>query len=333
MCADIFVPESSPADAIVSPLHTITLVTADKKGTEAMMTKGLDLHSSGWQTPPVEMLESSQSYFGFEESDRWQYALFSGQGSIANIQILVLLVDAIKAQLRPTADGRYFGGATIGFPMRDMSQRVEKMASAGVHSTVGIKELEFSSPTGETYVSREVHFLGTENIFMLGVQRPDAFVQIGAIDDRTDIGAAAYSARCVENLDAVNNFVEQVLGFELRRDIEMTIGPRSGLLMEEGIPERFVQAFAPGAGTAYLVFLEHGGHGIPSPCDSYGPPNRGLVRWSFATADLDAVQQSIADFGAEIVHAAKARSLPHLAPTRSLVTRDPSGFEIEIFEQ
>ncbi len=332
MSTDIFVPESSAEDALAQPLHTITYVTSDKDGIEKMLCLGLDLESSGWASPPEEDRTALNQYFGFEPGDSWESCVFTRSGVLKNVQILAIHVSDRHPMIRPCADGRYFGGATIGFPMQEMSARVTKMQAAGVASTVGVKELEFTNPEGEVYISREVHFLGMENIFMLGVQRPDALVSVGQIDPLTDIGAPAYSARCVPNIDQVGAFTEQVLGFEIRRDMQMEIGARSGLLMEEGIPERFVQAFAPGSGTGYLVYLEHRGYGLDSPAPSYHSPNRGLTMWSFPTKHFDALNQQALRFGATVIQAPRHRNLPHLGACRTMILNDSSGFAIEIFE-
>ncbi len=327
MSADIFIPKSHPKDATVAPLHTITYVTADKHGIEKALCEGLDMEQSAW----LESTPDMNTYFGFQGHERLEYCSFFRKGEFANIQLLVILVNEKKPQIRPQADGRYFGGATIGFPMSDMPARENKMNNAGVKSTVGIKELEFTNTEGQTYISREIHFLGLENIFLLGVQRPDIFVQVGKIDPATQIGAPAYSARCVANLDEVNQFTEQVLGYEIRRDMQMSIGAKSGLLMEEGIPERFAQAFAPGAGSGYLVYLEHGGHGISNPTELLGAPGRGITRWSFPTENFEHVFQQATKFGSDIIKPPAKRALPHIGECRTMVLSDPSGFAIEIF--
>jgi len=167
---------------------------------------------------------------------------------------------------------------------------------------------------------------------MLGVKRPESFVQVGPIDPDTDIGAAAYSARCVQNLDSVKDFFSEVLGYEIRRDLAMEIGPKSGLRMQEGIPERFVQAFAPGAATGYAVFLEHGGQGIQNIDSSVAPPNRGLVMWSFGTKDLESLFQKAQRAGVDFIQEPEQRVIPGLGSTSTMLMVDPDGFQIEVFE-
>jgi len=329
---DIFVPSSSPQDAQVGPLHTVTLITADKIGVQRMFTEGLDLEMTPWVSPTKEESLMLNPYFGFDEHKLIEYCCFFRAGEYRNIQVRVLLVSEDIPMVRPEVDGRYLGGTTIGFPMSEFVDREQKMAGLGMRSTVGEKRLEFTGAGGETYVSSEIHFVGVENVFMLGVKRPESFVQVGPIDPDTDIGAAAYSARCVQNLDSVKDFFSEVLGYEIRRDLAMEIGPKSGLRMQEGIPERFVQAFAPGAATGYAVFLEHGGQGIQNIDSSVAPPNRGLVMWSFGTKDLESLFQKAQRAGVDFIQEPEQRVIPGLGSTSTMLMVDPDGFQIEVFE-
>ncbi len=333
MSSDIFIPQSSASGALLGPLSVVTYVTSDKNAIETMFCQGMSLETEGWSLPSGDSLVELNAYYGFDAGDTWEVANFYRSGRIENISIRVICLHRDTPRIRPAIDGRYFGGATVGFPMSDMPARERQMADAGFESSVGVKELVFSNPQGEEYVSREIHFLGVENVFVLGVQRPDVFVQIGEIDASTNIGAAAYSCRCVEDLDRVSTFLNDVLAYEIRRDMTMEVGPRSGLRLKEGMPERFAQAFAPGSGTGYLVFLEHGGFGIPSPAPSIGAPNRGLVMWSFETDDLAQVHQRAEAFGAHMPQAIKQRSLPVLGEVNSLIIEDPEGFSIEVYQK
>jgi len=332
MSSDIFVPTSKAGDALVGPLHTVSYITADKHSLEQMLCDGMDLEKSSWIQPSPEEYAQLNPYFGFDKNDRWQIATFYRTGDAQNVVIRAIHLMSDKPMVRPEVDGRYIGGATIGFPMLDMPRRKKKMASAGIKSSVGVKELEFTNAVGETYVSREIHFLGTENIFILGVQRPEVFVQIGGLDVDTKIGAAAYSCRCVKSADAINEFFSSVMGYEVRRDMTMSVGPNSGLKLEEGIQERFVQAFAPGSGTGYVVFLEHQGKGIASPAPSLGPPNRGVVMWSFQTSNLDELHRRAQTTGIEILQKPHQRNIPYFPIARTMVLNDPDGFPIEVFE-
>jgi hypothetical protein len=113
------------------------------------------------------------------------------------------------------------------------------------------------------------------------------------------MGGSAYSARCVTATEDTLAFFRDVLGFEIRRDVEFTVGERTALLKPEGTTERFLQAFAPASATGYLVLMDHQAATKPSPAPNYGPPNRGIGIWSFATKNIDDVhKRHVPDFEA-----------------------------------
>ena len=233
--------------------------------------------------------------------------------------------------MREAYHGLYVGGATVSFPIADLRAHEQRMSALGVESTMGVKELEFTSPEGETYVSAEIVYKAPDNVFVMGVTRPDVFIPVGPMDASTGIGGPAYSARCVARTDATIAFFSDVLGYEVRRDMVIVVDGSSAINLPEGTEERFVQAFAPGASTGYAIFMDHGAATM-SAVDQYGPPNRGIVMWSFATDDLDEVLRRATDTGAVVLKESGAWASPFLAAGRSLLLRDPDGFPIEIFE-
>ncbi len=332
MTADIFVPQSTPDDAIVGPLHTVTYVTSDKQAVEKIFLEGYGLDSSGWTKPSGDEIANHNKYLGFEANHSWEACVFYKSGEGANVQIRVIAIDHETPQVRPAYDGLYTGGATMSFPINDLYAHEKHMASIGVESTIGVKEMEFTSPTGETYVSAEIVYKAPDNIFVMGVVRPDIFIPVGPVDPATGMGGSAYSARCITAADETVAFFRDVLGFEIRRDVEFTVGDKSALLMPEGTTERFIQAFAPGSASGYLVLMDHKAATKPSPTASYGPPNRGIAMWSFPTKNLDDVHQRAVAAGIAVVQSPAEYGSPSLSGGRSMILKDPDGFLIEIFE-
>lgn len=332
MTADIFVAQSSPDDALVGPLKTITYVTSDAAGTHALFTNGMDMKASDWFVPAGEDKARLSAYFGLAADEDWKARTYSGSGAGENIQIRVLLVDESHPQVRPQINGAYLGGLSIGYPMADTDAREAQMTKAGFPSIIGVKRLEFASPSGDTYVSEEVHFTGPENIYILGVKRPDIFVPVGPIDADANTAGPAYSAICVDDCDAAKGFYANVLGYEFRRDMAMKVGGNSGLDLREGSDERFIQAFAPGASTGYLVFLDHGDdRRVLDPKPNFGPPSRGLTMWSFPSKDLAQVHKRALAHGTQVISGPSNSGSPFLPSTETLVLRDPSGYPVEIY--
>lgn len=300
---DIFVPKSASEDAVVGPLHTVTYLTADKEKVGEIFQAGYGLEGEAWVKPTTQQFEKLNPYFGFEAEDRWEVCTFSKTGEGANIQVRVINVDAGKPLVRPAHEGLYVGGATLSFPVADLRAHEKLMASIGVDSTIGVKEMEFTSPEGETYISAEIVYKAPDNVFVMGVTRPGIFVPTGPIDPETGIGGPSYSARCVNVADKTVDFFNDVMGYEIRRDVEFVVGEKSAIIMPEGTTERFIQGFAAGASTGYVVLMDHGDATKQSPAPSFGPPNRGLGIWSFSAKNIDDVYRRAKAFDAEILSA------------------------------
>lgn len=332
MSEDIFVPTSRSEDAIVGQLHTVTYVTSDKISLEKAFREGYGLDSSDWFLPSDEEYASLNPYFGFSDSDTWEACAFFKKSAGANAQVRVIHVHNETPRVRPELDGFFTGGVTLSFPMENLVTHEKMMAGIGMKSTMGIKEMEFVGATGEVYVSAEVVYPAPENVYLLGVKRPDIFVPVGPIDPSTGIGGVAYSARCAAETDEIIEFLKNVLGYEIRRDVVFPIGAESALLLPEGANERFVQAFAPGSQTGYLVFLDHEEHNRISPAPTLGPPSRGIVMWSFTANNLDEVHERALAAGTEILSDPGETRSPFLPETRTLLLKDPGGFPIEICE-
>ncbi|MEM1089762.1 MAG: VOC family protein [Pseudomonadota bacterium] len=329
---DIFVPKTSGADALVKQLHTVTYVTAEPERVTQILVEGFGLS-------PVESLPQGSSHpdaasrhLGFSSQDAWGATIFRKIGEGENVQVRLLSVEPQQAQVRRDHSGRDLGAVTLSFPMRDLVAHEQSMQHLDVASTIGVKEMEFASPDGQTYISAEILYKAPENVLLLGVRRPEQFVPVGPIDPATGLGGPAYSARCVANPDKLLEVLQGVMGFEIRRDAVFTIGERSGLLLPEGTQERFIQAFAPGAATGYLILMDHFDV-ARKPAASTAPPNRGLVMWSFETSDLDEVVRRAEALGLTILSPPGQRNSPGLPIGRTAVVEDSEGFPLEFFER
>lgn len=325
---DIFVPTSSLDSALAGPLHTVTFVTSDPETMQRIFEEGYGLQGGEWSSPDAATAE----YLGFSASQKVKICGFTKVGTGANIQVRVIAIEDDAPLVRPDYSGLHTGGATLSFPINDLRAHEERMKAIGIESTIGVKEMEFTSPTGETYISAEIVYKAPDSVFVMGVTRPGLFVPTGPIDPETGMGGASYSARCITAADDTIAFFQNVMGYEIRRDVEFTVGDRSALLMPEGTQERFIQGFAAGAASGYVVLMDHGDATKPSPAPSYGPPNRGIAMWTFATDKLDEIEKRATESGAEFVQRAAERSSPLLSADRTMILRDPDGFLIEIAE-
>jgi len=332
MSADIFVAQSRKKDALVGPLSTITYVTADPDAAYRLLVDGMGLEASEWFVPTEFERPELDAYFGFETSDEWKMRRFFRSDDGQNIDVRLIAVDENKIQCRPEIDGTYLGGLSIGFPLSNSDAREARMRDLGFPSVVGVKRLKFSSPSGEKYTSEEVHFTGPDNVYVLAVKRPDIFVPVGPLNEEDEIGAPAYSAICVDDCDASIEFYRGILGYEIRRDLSMEVGDNSGLKLRKGSQERFVQAFAPGANSGYLVLLNHGEDAKRTKdVDNFGPPTRGLSMWSFPTENITKVLERAKAGNVKIRRPLMSIKIPFRSETDVVVLEGPSGFPVEVY--
>ncbi len=329
MLEDIFIPKSSADAARVSPLHTVTIITSDKEQLERIFCEGYKLEFSGWKSCSDTCVSQ---YLLLDSNNTFEFGLFYLSAPHNNIQIRVLAHNEDSGPIRPSTTGLHLGGATLSFPIEDLYEHEKTMRSLEISSTMGVKEMEFTSPTGETYISAEIVYPVADNVFIMGVKRPDIFIPVGPVKEHTKIGAAAYSSRCIQHTDKTLKFFQDILGYEIRRDVEFVVGEQSALNMPEGTNERFIQGFAPGSASGYVVLMDHKDGNIPAADDNYLPPKRGIVMWSFETSDLDAIVSQAEEIGVEVLKTPDKYGSPGLPSSRSAILKDPDGFAIEVFE-
>lgn len=331
MIEDIFVPKSNGSAALVEQLHTVTYVTSDKDTIERAFILGYGLVKSVWTRPSPEQYVAYNRYFGFENED-WEVCVFYKEGEGGNVQIRVIYTPEETPRVRHETDGLIVGGATISFPKTDLYAHEKLMLKSGFTSTIGVKEMEFQAPTGEVYTSAEIIYYAPENCYLLAVKRPDIFIPVGPSDSETGLSGAAYSARCIDDADSIIEFLKNVLGFEIRRDVVFPIGEISAMLLPQGSKERFIQAFAPGACSGYLVLMDHTKDNKFSTAPTLGTPSRGITMWSFKTKDIDDVYRRALFNNAECLTVVSEFASPGLGSQRTLLMKDPGGFYIEVFE-
>jgi catechol 2,3-dioxygenase-like lactoylglutathione lyase family enzyme len=208
-------------------------------------------------------------------------------------------------------------------------RRGEKL---GIGTTAGITSVEFRRPDGSPYDALETHFKAPDEVYGLGVSRPEDLPAVGPIEPGRTIGGPAYSAMVVNHADDDIAFWTDGLGLEKRRDVDLTSsGPAGGLGLEPGTVMRFVQLYVPDSESGYLVMLDFRDQGQP-PAITPRPPNRGVVMWSFPTTDLDAALRNAGDAGGEPVTGPIEIEDARHGLTRAASVKTPHGFLVELLE-
>jgi catechol 2,3-dioxygenase-like lactoylglutathione lyase family enzyme len=308
----------------------VTLITGEPDRTAHFYREVMEM-TPGPASAPGAMQDVQARAWGFPEGVRWTEMLFRRPGTPEVPLLRVLAPDQPLPLLRPGTDVLLEGGLSVGFAMRDMPAAVARGEHLGFTTTAGIATLAMRRGDGSPYESLECHFEAPDHVLALGVARPADLSPVGPIEIGRNVGGPAYSAQVVNNADPTLAFYTQVVGYEIRRDVEVSgPGPEKGLRLPSGTRMRFLQVFAPGATTGYLVFLDFAQQGRANP--ALAGVARGVAMWTFPTRDLAEIRRRLAAFGTaasephEITNTAFGRHL-------SLTVRAPNGYRVEFVQR
>ena len=213
-----------------------------------------------------------------------------------------------------------------------MEQCVARGEALGIGTTAGITTIEFRRPDGAPYEALETHFRAPDDVYGLGVGRPENLPPVGPIEPGRMIGGPAYSAQVVNHADDDVAFYRDLLGFEVRRDVDLTSsGPAGGLGLQAGTVMRFLQLYAAGSETGYLVMLDFRDAGKPQ-AGPIRPPGRGVAMWTFPTDDLDAVLLRCRAQGVRVHGGPATLDSPLLGAHRAATLLTPHGFLVELVQ-
>ncbi len=332
--SDPFEDVGDSATAVVGPLATATLVTDDAELARRFFADGMQMQLDGARSLDSAELALRNRLLGLATGTQWRRMRFDRPalpGTVA-VEVLVLSSQDVGGEVRPSMDARLQGGLSLGFPVLDAGARAVMLERSGFGSTAGVVPLMLPRESGQSYSVDEIHFKGPENLYALGVRRPDDMRPVGPLDAALGIGGPAYSGMVVSNADLEVEFYRTLLGWQVRRDLTLTSGGTTGGLgLPDGTRYRFLQLFAPGARTGYLVMLDmldsSRANALPPR-----PPQQGLVMWSFGTRQFDrvvatAIRERVTIIGGPLqLPARDGRS------GRSLSVLSPSGLLLEIFE-
>jgi catechol 2,3-dioxygenase-like lactoylglutathione lyase family enzyme len=333
---DPFQPTTRVADQVVGPLESVTLVTTDADAARRFFVDGMQMRLARDTTPLADAAAFRRRLLALPAQFNWRELVFDRPAVPEAIRIEVLVLPttgegAAGAEIRPGMNSRLHGGLSLGFPVADMRARERRVQRAGFGSTAGITQMYFPRSDGTQYLIEEIHFRAPENLYGLGVWRPPELLPVGPLDSRSGIGGPAYSAHIVANADTEIDFYQRVFGWEARRDMTIpSSGPNGGLGLEAGAKFRFVQMFAPGAATGYLVIMDMLDSGVANPVVPR-PPNRGLAAWRFGTQKFNEVVRRAQDARVTILGGPAARIDDPAKRAMSMLT--PSGLLVEVFER
>lgn len=330
---DPLAPRSDGRDALVQRLHTVTVCSSDLERSRRFYEGAMRMRMRGPLAESAATRAALRRLLAIPEPIDWQSYVFDRPGAAEAARVRLLVLTRETPLIRPRFSGQIEGSLSIGFAVADMKAAHAHVLASGFEEAGRYSELTLRRPdTGEPYVVYEALFKAPDGVYGLAVARTGGMPPIGPIDEATGFGGPAYSGLVVPSSDRFLRFLTEGLGFEVRRDMEFrSSGPQGGLALPEGTSFRFLQVYAPGATTGYLVILDMRERGLGSDV-APRPPNRGVAAWSFETRDLERAKARLEGAGAPIVAGPLELDTPDLGRVRALAAHAPNGFLIELFQ-
>ena len=324
-------PASDPATAFASPLHVVTVTTGDPVAMRRLLQGSFAL------TPAFHAVTGPEAaalvaHWGLPATGQLEIVTFSRPDLPESASLRVIPVPPSMPSSRPGYGAAYPGGLGIGFPVAGLQARERIIEAYGFRSAAGVMAMQFPRADGSLYKVEEGIYEGPDDVLVLGVDRHELRA-IGPIDPAIGIGGPAYSSMIVGDAGAIVPLLDDVLGYERRREFVFeSRGPAGGLQVPPGTKFRFQQWFAPGASTGYLVVMDPQDAFQPAPAP-FGLASRGISMWTFEVPDVDEALARAERAGVAVLRRPATIPLPEGGGVRSLVLATPDGFPIEIIER
>lgn len=331
---DLTDPASSVADAVAGPVEIITLCTNQPDSLELFFVKGWGMRKSGPFNLPPKQCKQLAAKWQIPDSLTFQITYYDRPGAPGNCKLRVISftkkVPSIRSQYGPAENGPF----TLGFPNVQQEKLHGYLQSMGYQTLAPLQAAMLNKPDGTQYKYLETIYKGPEWLHAVGIERGNGMAPLSEVDPESGLGGPGYSALNVTGMsDTVLAFFVRVLGYEIRRDQVWKTGEGSALGLPAGIPFRFSIAYAKGAKSGHLLFLDFQS---TQPLNSAQPPhipNAGIGMYSFRTSRFDEVLSNALSSGVPILSQPGYITDPVLGKYRSVVMLAPNQVYIEVIEQ
>ena len=328
---DPLAPRNNLEQRFASRLQAATLVTSDLNTSQRFFVDGMGMSI----TPEVEFNADTRKQlanaWGLEQHPNWKMYYVHRPQVDDEIIVRLIVIDQDTPRLRPDMNATLQGILSLGFSIENAFLHEGQMKGLGIGSRIGVTVMDLPRANEGTYEVGEIHYLGPESTYMLGIARDKDYPPLSTIDAGLGIGGPSYSALIADDPDQMKRFMEDVLGFEARRDLDLTSsGPDGGLGLKVDNPMRFIQMFAPGARAGYTIVMGVDGE-VGAVETDQSLAHRGLAMWTFTVPDLAQAQQRASAFGAES-RGPYAVSDTVLGSGKSLIVTAPNGQLFEFVE-
>lgn len=331
---DITDPESKVSDALCSPLHTVTICTANLDSVKLFYVKGMGMTLVG----PIELTkkERQQQLEIWDLPTSLDYKLYylHRPNVPENIKLRLLVLGNKSPLVHKTYNSREMGPFTLGFPNANEERLDSIIHELGFSSMAPLQAAMLAKPDGSKYKYLETIYKAPDFIHAVGIERGNGMPQLSAYDPNSLLGGPGYAAQVVTGISKqVIKFYTEVLGMEIRKDTEWKTGEGSALGMESNIPFRFTIVYSKGAKSGHLLFLDFKDNKRLSPNAAPRLPNRGIGMFSFETKNIRSVYNRAKDAGAKIIVKPIDYKDPFNGNCRVMTLFAPNGLMIEVFQK
>lgn len=328
---DPLAPRDNLEQRFATRLQVATLISSDINTNQRFFVDGMGME----MTSEVEFNDTDRASlaaaWGLEKHPDWKMYYVHRPQVDDEIIVRLIIIDQETPRLRPDMNATLQGILSLGFSVDNAHLHEAQMQGLGIGSRIGVTVMDFPRADGGTYEVGEIHYLGPESTYMLAIARDKDYPSLSTIDAGLGIGGASYSATIADDPDSMKRFMEEVLGFEARRDLDLvSSGPDGGLGLRVDNPLRFIQMFALGARAGYTIVMGVDGE-VGAVKTDKSLAHRGLAVWTFQVPDLAQAQVRAAAFGAE-TRGPYAITDSVLGSRNSLVVTAPNGQLIEFVE-
>lgn len=310
-------------------LDSVLITTADLPAALQFYADGLSMEVHAAETLDAHSAAVLRSHYGLPGEGELQLRVLARPGVDGNPKLVLIDVPGATPLARPGHDSRLCGPLSLGFAVREIERREARMVALGWPARAGVTILRMADGAGGHYNVKETHYRAPDGVLALAIDRGE-MTPVAPLDARTNTGGPAYTGMMVADAKRSGEFLQRVLGLELRREVLMdSSGPDGGMGLPAGTRFLFQQWFSPGATTGYVILMQLMA-GARSPEHPSGPTSRGMAAWSFPVADVD------------LVHARATRTerlgqpinlvRPAGGAARACVLSMPEGFRIEVFQ-
>ena len=330
---DMLAPQTSAADALTGPLHTVTVATASLAESLLFYRDGLGMSVMGPVSVDADTRAKQRMLWGVPKDIDWDLYLLSRPGAPGAASIRLLILDTPTPAIHSSWSALQSGPFSMGFPNEDQEALDAKMRQLGFGSLNVIEKYTVPRRDGSVYPIHETIFNGPDFVHAVGIFRGDGMLQLGPVVPDTGLGGPAYSAQVVDDSDAMLAFLTEVLGMELRSDRTWkSAGTEGALNVPDGTVFRFSIVYAMGATSGHLLFVDY--ENVASLSNGVAPrlPNRGIGMWTFPVSDLEEVLRRAKEAGIELASPPVVADMPTFGKATVATLIAPNGFMIELFE-